>query len=124
MLIDKYSTLIDMATAMGVRDLKFDERDGVLHIDGTAPTDADKQKLWDEYARIDPEFRSSDLVLNISSAGGSPGGTTYTVRPGDTLSGIGKKYGVNWQDIFEANSDILDNPDLIKPGQELKIPGV
>ncbi|MCO6511505.1 MAG: LysM peptidoglycan-binding domain-containing protein, partial [Aridibacter famidurans] len=26
-------------------------------------------------------------------------------------------------DIFEANRDVLDNPDLIHPGQELKIPG-
>lgn len=123
MLVDKYSTLIDLATSMGIQDLKINEGEGVLHIDGTAPSDSDKQKLWEEYGRIDPEYRSGDLVLNISSAGGAAGGTTYTVQSGDTLSGIGQKYGVKWQDIFEANRDVLDNPDLIKPGQELKIPG-
>jgi nucleoid-associated protein YgaU len=123
MLVDKYSSIIDMATGMGIQDLTVNEGDGVLHIDGTAPSDSDKQKLWDEYSRIDPEFRSGDLVLNIGSAGGGAG-TVYTVQSGDTLSGIGQKYGVAWKDIFEANRDILDNPDLIKPGQDLKIPGV
>ena len=120
MLVDKYSTIIDMATSMGIQDLTINEADGVLQIEGTAPSDTDRQKLLDEYERIDPGFSSGDLVLNI----GSSGGTTYTVRSGDTLSGIGQKYGVSWQDIFEANRDILDNPDVIKPGQELRIPGV
>ncbi|REJ75752.1 MAG: LysM peptidoglycan-binding domain-containing protein [Acidobacteria bacterium] len=122
MLTDKYSSLIDMANSMGVDDLTVNEGDGVLHIDGTAKSDDDKKALWDEYGRLDPDFRSGDLVLNIASAGGGSG-TTYTVQSGDTLSAIGQKYGVAWRDIFEANRDILDNPDLIKPGQELKIPG-
>lgn len=122
MLTDKYSSLIDMANTMGVENLTVNEGDGVLHIDGTAKSDADKKALWDEYGRIDPDFRSGDLVLNIASAGGGVG-TTYTVQSGDTLSGIGQKYGVKWQDIFEANRDVLDNPDLIHPGQTLKIPG-
>lgn len=122
MLTDKYSSLIDMATRMGVEDLTVNEGDGVLHIDGKAKTDADKKAIWEEYGNIDPDFRSGDLVLNISAP--EAGGTTYTVQSGDTLSGIGQKYGVAWKDIFEANRDILDNPDLIKPGQQLKIPGV
>ncbi|HUF05640.1 MAG TPA: LysM peptidoglycan-binding domain-containing protein [Aridibacter sp.] len=122
MLTDKYSSLIDMANTMGVENLTVNEGDGVLHIDGTVKSDSDKKALWDEYGRIDPDYRSGDLVLNIASAGGGVG-TTYTVQSGDTLSGIGSKYGVSWQDIFEANRDVLDNPDLIHPGQTLKIPG-
>jgi nucleoid-associated protein YgaU len=50
---------------------------------------------------------------------------SYTVRSGDTLSGIAKReYGDagQWKRIFEANRDKLDNPDLIHPGQELTIP--
>lgn len=50
---------------------------------------------------------------------------SYTVRSGDTLSGIAKReYGDagQWKRIFEANRDKIDNPDLIHPGQELKIP--
>jgi nucleoid-associated protein YgaU len=51
----------------------------------------------------------------------------YTVVSGDNLSKIAKKfYGDSklWRKIFEANKDTIENPDLIYPGQELKIPNV
>lgn len=44
----------------------------------------------------------------------------YTVVKGDTLSGIGKKFGVKWRDIATLND--VKNPDLIHPGQVFKIP--
>ena len=50
---------------------------------------------------------------------------TYTVQSGDSLSKIAKReYGdANaWRVIFEANRDQISNPDLIHPGQVLKIP--
>lgn len=50
---------------------------------------------------------------------------SYTVKAGDTLSAIAKKvYGdaAKYNDIFEANKDILASADDIKVGQELKIP--
>jgi nucleoid-associated protein YgaU len=53
--------------------------------------------------------------------------TTYTVQKGDTLSHIAKAhYGraSKWNAIFEANRDILDDPDRIQPGQVLKIPTI
>ncbi len=49
----------------------------------------------------------------------------YEVVAGDTLSKISLKYYGNankYMKIFEANRDILSNPDLIKPGQKLRIP--
>lgn len=106
------------------------ESDGVLKIDGVAGSAQAKQQLWDEYNRIDPEYRSGDLVMNISAPEGdasssgssSSGGGTYTVQSGDTLSKIGSRHGVSWQKIFEANRDKLDDPDKIQPGQELTIP--
>jgi len=45
---------------------------------------------------------------------------TYTVVSGDTLSGIGQKFGVNWHEIASLNH--VSNPDLIHPGQVFKIP--
>jgi uncharacterized protein YidB (DUF937 family) len=51
--------------------------------------------------------------------------TRYTVVSGDTLSKIAKRhYGRadQWPRIFEANRDILKDPDRIYPGQELRIP--
>lgn len=47
----------------------------------------------------------------------------YTVQPGDTLSGIGAKYGVSWQTIFAMNGDRISNPNRIFPGQVLRVPG-
>lgn len=44
---------------------------------------------------------------------------TYTVKKGDTLSGIAAKYGTTYQKIAKENG--IDNPNVIKVGQKLKI---
>ena len=51
---------------------------------------------------------------------------TYEVVKGDSLSKIAKRvYGdaQQWRKIYEANRDLIENPDLIHPGQVLKLPG-
>ena len=49
---------------------------------------------------------------------------TYIVKRGDTLSGIGSKYGVSWQKIYDANKSVIGgNPNRIYAGQTLTIPG-
>jgi nucleoid-associated protein YgaU len=56
---------------------------------------------------------------------GSRAGRTYTVIQGDSLSRIAKKqYGDanKWRTIYEANRDLIKNPDLIYPGQSFRIP--
>ena len=134
-LQDKYQTLIDLAGQLGVSGLSVTEGDGFLTVQGATASAEVKQQLWDEYGRIDPEYRSGDLVLNISapegdssSSGGSSSGSSsgsgssYTVQSGDTLSKIGSRMGVSWRQIFEANRDKLDDPDKIQVGQELTIP--
>lgn len=45
---------------------------------------------------------------------------TYTVKKGDTLSGIGAKYGVDYKVIAEYNG--IKNPNVISVGQVIKIP--
>jgi len=121
---EKYQALLELANENGTT-YNLSEADGVLHIDGNAPSAEAKQQIWDKYNEIDPDYRSGDLVLNISvgadaAAGG--GGHTYTVEAGDNLSRIGQKYGLPWKAIFDANRDIIKDPDMIHPGQELKIP--
>lgn len=120
MLVDKYQSLIDLANSLGVSDMNVNEGDDVLHITGNAPSADAKKQLWSEYARIDPDYRAGDLVLNVNAP--ESASTTYTVQSGDSLSKIGSNYGVSWQAIFEANRDKLDDPDMIHPGQELTIP--
>jgi nucleoid-associated protein YgaU len=74
-----------------------------------------------------PDF--SNVQSGSSSTAPSPGAsgaaTTYVVKKGDSLSKIAKHlYGSanEWRKIFEANRDQIEDPDLIQPGQMLKIP--
>ena len=119
-LQEKYQSLIDLANSSGISGLSVTEGDGFIKIEGSAPSAEVKQQLWDEYGRIDPDYRSGDLVLNVSAPEAAQ--NTYTVQSGDNLSKIGSKYGVSWQQVFEANRDKISDPDKIYPGQELTIP--
>ncbi len=121
-LTEKYQPLIDLANQLGISGLNVTEGDGFLKMEGAAASAEAKQQLWDEYNRIDPEYRSGDMVLNVTAPEAASSDTSYTVQSGDSLSKIGSKYGVSWQKIFEANRDKLDDPDKIHPGQELTIP--
>lgn len=49
----------------------------------------------------------------------------YTIVKGDTLSGIAKRYygdAMKYPAIFEANREVIKDPDLIYPGQKIRIP--
>src|SRR5215472_5906121 len=65
-LQDKYKELLDAAKSLGITNLQVREQDNVLYIDGEAPTGAAKDQLWNIYGKIDPDFRSGDLVMNIN----------------------------------------------------------
>ena len=55
----------------------------------------------------------------------APSVKTYTVKSGDCLWNIAKKYygnGARYSDIYNANKDKISNPNLIYPGQVLTIP--
>ncbi|MEX5299987.1 transglycosylase family protein [Kocuria sp. CPCC 205292] len=52
-------------------------------------------------------------------------GETYTVVAGDTLGSIADKLGIeNWEDLYEANADVIADPNLIFPGQVFTVPVV
>ena len=121
-LQDKYRELVTAAQSAGVSNLQVREQDRVLYIDGVAPSEEIKQKLWDIYGKIDPDYRSADLVMNIKVIQGTGGTKEYEVVSGDNLTKIGKKFNVKWKDIFEANKDKIKNPDHIEPGWKLNIP--
>ena len=119
-LQDKYRELIDAARSGDATGVQVREQDNVLYIDGTVQSEESKQKLWDIYNRLDPDYRSGDVVMNLSLAEGAA--IEYEVKSGDSLSKIGQKHGVEWRDIYEANRDKIKDPDLIHPGLKLKIP--
>jgi len=69
----------------------------------------------------DPDFSN----VESGSSSTAPSERTYEVQPGDSLSKIAKReYGDanQWNRIFEANKDVLKDPNKIFPGQKLKIP--
>lgn len=74
-----------------------------------------------------PTNTSGNSGSNTNSLGtasnGAPFIDSYTIKNGDTLSGIGARYGVAWRRIYEENkSTIGSNPNLIHAGKTLKIP--
>ena len=133
-LRDKYNHAVQTA-----KNLRFDgaaeERDGKLHFKGTVNSQEEANQIWNALKTVSDWQK--DVVADIKVKPGAPqaapqapppgagGASTYTVQPGDTLSGIAKKLLGNaneYMDIFNANRDQLSDPDKIKPGQVLKIP--
>ena len=72
-LQDKYKELTDAAAATGVSNLQVSERDGVLYINGIAPNGSVKDKLWNIYGKIDPDFLAGDVVMNVNVSDAAPG---------------------------------------------------
>ena len=66
-LQDKYKPLIDAARSSGVSNLQVREQDNVLYVDGNASSGEVKNRLWEIYNQIDPDFRAGDLMLNIDA---------------------------------------------------------
>ncbi|QQS49583.1 MAG: LysM peptidoglycan-binding domain-containing protein [Acidobacteriota bacterium] len=94
------------------------EGDKIL-IRGVVPSDFAKNELWDAVKKIDANVSDAVIDINVQS------GLTYKVVSGDTLSKIAKRFygdANSYKKIFDANRDQLNDPDMIKVGQELKLP--
>ena len=61
----KYHELILTAQSSGVMKLHVRELNNILYIDGHVPSDKVKEDLWNLYHKIDPDYRSGDLVLSL-----------------------------------------------------------
>lgn len=117
-------------TAKGKFQGNAEERDGKLHFKGTVASEAEKNEIWSAIKTIPTWQQDVVADIKVTGAGASagaaaPAGKTYTVKPGDTLSGIAKEHLGNagaYMKIFELNKDQLSDPDKIKPGQVLRLP--
>ncbi|MBC7487666.1 MAG: SH3 domain-containing protein [Cytophagaceae bacterium] len=65
-LQDKYKELLETAKTSEVNHLQVREQDNVLYVDGDAPSGEVKDKLWNVYNKIDPDYRAGDLVMNVN----------------------------------------------------------
>lgn len=135
----KYSSALAAIQQQQVRLSHVHIQDNKLFIQGVAPSEQAKNRVWDAIKAVNPNWQS-ELTADISvdpnaqpaaqaSASGSASPQsnvrTYTVKSGDTLSKIAKEfYGSanDYMKIFEANRGTLTDPNRISPGQQLTIP--
>ncbi|MBO0896963.1 MULTISPECIES: transglycosylase family protein [Arthrobacter] len=70
-----------------------------------------------------PEAQVQELAP-VQTPAPAVSGETYTIQPGDTLSAIAEKLGIEggWQALYNANADSLIHQDLILTGQVLQLP--
>lgn len=121
----KYQSVLDLGEQLNIKNGDVSEENGVLKVKGTANTPYEKNLLWDKIKEIGGE-KPTDIIANISVEDDSIY-AKHTVKSGETLGKIAKQYYDNaskYQAIFNANTNILKNPDLIHPGQELIIPNL
>ena len=130
--------------------LKFSFVPGSIAVSGTIADEADREKIMQVLSGLEgistvddnmtvavpepeaeppPPAPEAEAETEAESAAPAEvdddGVRTYTVQSGDSLWKIAEEAygnGSKYMKIFEANKHILDNPDKIFPGQELKIP--
>ena len=130
----KYQSVLNMADQQHIQFQNLHVQDNKLYIRGIAPSDDAKNKFWDQIKLVNPNADDVTAEISVDSsramgaaAGGgeSPGGQSYEVKGGDTLSKISKQFYGNaneYMRIFYANRDQINDPDKIQVGQKLVIP--
>ena len=107
-LQSKYQVLIDTAKASGMTDLAIAEQDGVLHIQGTAPSADVKNKLWDIYNQIDHNFLTGDVVMNVDVSTAVAGSQVRVITESSNLN-IRKGPGTDQPIVGKAAKDEIIN---------------
>jgi LysM repeat protein len=121
-LKEKYQDVLTMGEELQVKDSGWKEEGGKLRMWGLANYAYDKNLIWDKiktHSGWEQEIAADIKIANSDIYG------VYTVKSGDNLSKLAKEFLGNpssYMEIFNLNKDQLSNPDLIKPGQKLKIP--
>ncbi|MGB7393214.1 MAG: LysM peptidoglycan-binding domain-containing protein [Pricia sp.] len=120
---NKYQPVLNLGEKLNVKDGDVSEENGVLKVKGQVATQHEKDLMWDKIKEIGGE-NPSDIKANITVADESIY-ARHVVKSGESLSKISKHYygdPMKYKKIFEANTGILDNPDVIHPDQVLVIP--
>jgi nucleoid-associated protein YgaU len=122
-LQDKYKSVLDLGQKLEIKDGSVEEVDGLLKVRGKASTQYHKNLLWDEIKKAGGDS-PSDIMADISVEN-LDYFHRHIVQKGDTLGKISKTYygkAGKYMHIFNANTDILKDPNMIHPDQDLVIP--
>ena len=126
---EKYDHAIQVAKGLRMQG-SADEKNGKLYFNGVVKSEDEKNQIWNAIKTVS-SWQSdvvADLRVEAAPAAAAPAAKpaeTYTVKAGDSLSKIAKEHLGNanaYMAIFNANRDILTDPDKIKPGMVLKLP--
>ncbi len=119
----KYQPVLDLGEKLGIKNGDVTEENGILSITGTANTPYERNIIWDKIKEIGgtelTDVRASIKVEDETVF------HKHTVASGESLSKIALKYYGNagkYNQIFEANTDILKDVNTIHPNQVLIIP--
>ncbi len=122
----KYGPVLELCNRFNMKDAKVEEKeDGYLKVYGIVNTQHEKNQIWDKIKEVGGSS-PTDIKADIR-AENKEYLHLHKVESGDTLGKIAKEYlgeAGKYMEVFNANKDQLSNPDLIKVGQELKIPFV
>ncbi len=119
----KYQGVLDLGEQLGIKDGNVTVEGNVLKIKGEAKTPFEKDLIWDKIKELGGES-PSDIKANIT-VGDESVYHRHIVKSGESLSKIAKHYygdAMKYKAIFDANTNILKNPDVIHPDQVLVIP--
>jgi hypothetical protein len=120
----KYQPVVDYAKQRGVSWKNIHLENDKLLIRGAAPTDHIKNEVWSKIKSVDPVYADLTADITVDPSLKAPE-QIYEVVPGDSLSKIAKHFygdANKYMKIFEANTDVLKDPNKIGVGQKLRIP--
>ena len=107
----------------GVEDLGVTFEDGVVHLSGKAASAEAMEKAVLMAGNV--KGVTEVKIDGMDAPEPEPAVVYYTIVSGDSLSKIAKAHYGNAMDypkIFEANKEVIKDPDLIYPGQKIRIP--
>lgn len=124
-LRQKYSTVLSTIEQQQIQLRNLHVQDNKLFVRGIASGQDAKNRVLDQIKVVDPKSEDITVDIVVEETQTAPGGQTYTVKPGDTLSKISKQFYGNsneYMRIFYANREKLRDPEKIQVGQQLTIP--
>jgi len=115
----------------GINDLIVAYKEGSVTLFGETDKVEAAQKVVliagnvENVSEVIPKISITEIDSDVVSALEPSNVEYYIIQSGDSLSKIAKKYYKNAMEyprIFEANKEVIKDPDLIYPGQKIRIP--